>query len=334
MKVSLNTNNKNIAFKGIYNNKQVLKGLKFAAEHTALFAATVSLTFSALRPAMILATPKTDDKNKKIACAKSLSSSAVGYLITAAATTPLASAIKKIDKKPQDFLTDSTMKNLQNGAKSLLESKSYMLATQLFKLGLGLVIALPKSALTALFIPPVLKLFFPEKKQQKVIDVHPQRKNSSAISFKGLYSQAASGLAKGVSKIINTKPVQDFAKKYADTNFIQHIMAVTDTVLTLAFVHQVKKNKDIEEKRKKPLIHNSIMSTGMCIAGGYALNSALNKPTERFITKFKEVNKNLPELEKYVQGIQIAKPALILGGIYYIIIPVISTFFADRTGKS
>ena len=49
---------------------------------------------------------------------------------------------------------------------------------------------------------------------------------------------------------------------------------------------------------------------------------------------FKEVNKNLPELEKYVQGIQIAKPALILGGIYYIIIPVISTFFADRTGKS
>lgn len=334
MKVTLNTNTKNISFKGIYNNKQVLKGFKFAAEHTALFAATVTLAFSALRPAMILATPKTDDKNKKIACAKSLSSSCVGYLITAVATTPLASAIKKIDKQPKNFLTDATVKNLQNGAKTLLESKSYMLATQLFKLGLGLVIAIPKSTLTTLFIPPVMKFFFPEKKQNHIAAPQFQRINSSVISFKGLYSQATNGLAKGVSKIINTKPVQDFSKKYADTNFIQHIMAVTDTVLTLSFIHQVKKNKDIEEKRKKPLIHNSIMSTGMCIAGGYALNNVLNKPTERFIEKFKEVNKNLPELEKYVQGIQIAKPMLILGGIYYIIIPVISTFFADRTGKN
>ena len=333
MKVSLNTNN-NISFKGIYNNKQVLKGLKFAAEHTALFAATVSLAFSAIRPAVILATPKTNDKNKKLASAKSLSSSGVGFLITAIATTPLASAIKKIDKSPKEFLSAATVKNLQNGAKSLLESKSYMLATQLFKLGLGLFIAVPKSALTAFFIPPIMKFFFPEKKQQKMELSKRQNKNSSVISFKGVYSQATNILAKGASKVINTTPIQNFAKKYADTNFIQHIMSVTDTILTLAFIKQLKKNKNIDEKRKKPLIHNSIMSTGLCILGGYALNNVLKKPTERFIDKFKEVNKNLPELEKYVQGIRIAKPALILGGIYYIVIPIISTFFADRTSQN
>ena len=49
---------------------------------------------------------------------------------------------------------------------------------------------------------------------------------------------------------------------------------------------------------------------------------------------FKKANKNLPDLEKYLDGIKIAKPAIILGGIYYIIIPLISTFIADRTVKS
>ena len=43
------------------------------------------------------------------------------------------------------------------------------------------------------------------------------------------------------------------------------------------------------------------------------------------------MNKNLPELEKYIEGIKIAKPVLILGAIYYMFIPVISTFLADRT---
>ena len=109
-------------------------------------------------------------------------------------------------------------------------------------------------------------------------------------------------------------------------------MSLTDSFLTVAFVHQVKKDKRIEKTRKKPLIHNSIISTGLCIGGGYAINRALKTPTERFIENFKKANKDLPELEKYVEGIKIAKPALILGIIYYIFIPIISTFLADRTG--
>ena len=66
------------------------------------------------------------------------------------------------------------------------------------------------------------------------------------------------------------------------------------------------------------------------MTGGYAVNHALEKPAEKFIRNFKAANKNLPELEKYVEGIKIAKPVLILGIIYYIFIPVISTFFAER----
>ena len=64
--------------------------------------------------------------------------------------------------------------------------------------------------------------------------------------------------------------------EYQDTNYAQHITSLTDIVLTLSFVQQTAKNKKIEEKRKKPLIYNSIISTGLCLTGGYAVNSATN----------------------------------------------------------
>ena len=68
----------------------------------------------------------------------------------------------------------------------------------------------------------------------------------------------------------------------------------------------------------------------MSIAGGYLLDKVLDKPTEKFINKFSEVNKNDKNLSKYVEGIKIAKPTLILGTIYYAFIPILSTFLADR----
>ena len=94
------------------------------------------------------------------------------------------------------------------------------------------------------------------------------------------------------------------------------------------------KNKKIEQDRKKALMYNAGISTGLCIAGSYIIDKALKKPTEKFIENFRKANKKSPKLEKYVEGIRVAKPALILGGIYYIIIPVISTFLADRFDKN
>ena len=54
------------------------------------------------------------------------------------------------------------------------------------------------------------------------------------------------------------------------------------------------------------------------------------KTTEKFIKKFKDANKNDPNLAKQIEGIKIAKPILIAGVVYYILIPIISTFLADR----
>ena len=98
---------------------------------------------------------------------------------------------------------------------------------------------------------------------------------------------------------------------------------------TALFAKCVSDSKKIDKDRKKTLIYNASFMTGFTVAGGYLVNSILKKPTEIFIQKFKEANKFSPKLDKYIEGIKIAKPALILGVMYYLIAPVISTMLAE-----
>ena len=333
----------------IYSNKILLNSLKFAAKNSTLFSATASLALSTIaRPISIMTTPNTDMENKKLACAKSFSSSAVGYMVMLTSSLPVAAAVKKIDENPTKYLKQRTINYLKGSADAVTKSGKYAFATQLFKLGLGFVIAAPKSILTCALIPPIMSGIFRQKNTEQNTPATVQKKE---ISFSGLdntitkqtknitrsaqtaYDNFTELLAKGFSKIIDTKPIQNTAEKYSETNFAQHIMSATDIVSTLAFVNQTAKSKGIKEDRKKTLINNSLISTGLCIGGGYGLNHILKKPTEKYIEKFKEINKNLPDLERYIEGIKIAKPALILGGIYYIAIPAIATFFAERVDK-
>lgn len=294
----------------IYTNRIFKKGLEFASDNSALFVGTVSLALSTVaRPIAIMSTPNTNKENKKYACIKSLASSAVGYGLMLGASLPVSNAIKEIDKNKSKYLKPQTLAKLST-------PKKYAFATQLFNLGLGFLIAVPKSMLTCALIPPFMSKIFPKKENQQ--------KN---VSFTG-------NLSKGIGKLIDTNAVQKLTEKFHNTNFEQHIMCLTDVVATGAFITQTAKNKKIEQDRKNALMYNAGISTGLCIAGSYIIDKALKKPTEKFIENFRKANKKSPKLEKYVEGIRVAKPALILGGIYYIIIPVISTFLADRFDKN
>lgn len=294
----------------IYTNRIFKKGLEFASNKSAIFVGSVSLALSTIaRPIAILSTPNTNKENKKYACIKSFASTAVGYGLMLGASLPVSNALKEIDKNKTKYLKPQTLKRLST-------PKKYAFATQLFNLGLGFLIAIPKSILTCALIPPFMAKIFPKKENQQ--------KN---ISFTG-------NLSKGIGKLIDTNAVQKLTEKFHNTNFEQHIMCLTDVVATGAFITQTAKNKKIEQDRKKALMYNAGISTGLCIAGSYIIDKALKKPTEKFIENFRKANKNSPKLEKYVEGIRVTKPALILGGIYYIIIPVISTFLADRFDKN
>lgn len=307
MKVNSN-NNRDITFNGFLNNKTLKKGLKFAADNGTHFAAATTLVLSlTARPAAIMLTPKTDKENRKLAFAKSLASTFSSYLLMLVLSQPLAGSIKRINKQPQKYLNKGTIQNFK-------DTKAYDFATQMFKLGAGLLAAIPKAILTAATVPAVMNQIYPEKQE------------SNNLTFKGL--------PKGIGKVINNKKYQNFSKKHQDSNFPMHIIALTDTLTTGAFIFQTKKNKFIKEERKETLCYNAAISTALSIVCGYTADKLTQKPTEKFIKKFSEINKKDPELKKYIEGIRIAKPILLVGGIYYIIIPFISTFLADRAGRN
>ena len=308
----------------IYKSRIIKRGLKFAAENGALFIAGTSLVFSTfVRPVVTLLTPKVDKENKILPFAKSVSSSLIGYILMLGVSLPLAHGIRKIDKNPLKYLKSDTIQALGESGKTLTEAKAYQFATQLFKLGLGFVIAAPKAFLTNKLIPPVMKTFF--KDTESLNDRHDKE-----LTFGG----SKDVIPQGIGKILDKEGLQKFAQKFKDTNFRMHIIALTDAFSTFVFARQVSKNDEIKDNKKKILINNAVISTALCIGLGYALDKAFDKPASGFIKRFSEANRGDKNLPKYVEGIKLAKPALILGTIYYGIIPVISAIWADRIEKN
>lgn len=310
------------------------KGLELAANNGGKFMAGTQLLFAtAVRPLSIATTPKTDRENKKLACAKSFASSFVNYLLVLAVSNPIARNVKKIDKAPEKYLKPETINLMKEGAKPLVESKSYQFATQMFKLGSNAVTAMPRAIVTCAMIPPIMAgiQFLNEKLRKKPEPVKTQKittsPQNSQVAFKGV------NIAKKMGKALDSPFMQKMTEKYKDTNFQMHTMAVTDTVTTLTLCHQVNSSKKIDDDRKKVLNNNSILSTSLGILSAYGVDKVTQKPTEKFIKAFSQVNIADPKLSKYVEGIRIAKPTLLYAGVYYTVIPMVSTFFAERLNK-
>ena len=318
----------NLFNQNIYKNKCLLKSLEFAANNGALFAAGATLTLSTIvRPLSILATPKTDKENKKFALIKSLASSAGGYLLIMAASIPVARSVKKIDKNPLKYLTPQTIEKLGKGAKNITDSKTYQFSTQLFKLGLGIAMATPKSIFTNMLISPFLAL-------NNKMKHSPRKKQTSEdkdLTFKGKGSLFQDEpLTRCIAGILNQPRIQKFSERFKNSNFAMHIMALTDTISTLTLIDLVNRNKHIDKDRKRVLNYNSAIATGLSLGCSYTVDAALDGVTEKFVKNFTEANKDAPKLGKYIEGIKIAKPILILGITYYALIPIISTFLAER----
>ena len=315
---------KDISFNGFYNSKALKNILKFAENNGALFASVTSLALSATaRPAAIFAAPKTDNENKKIACAKSIVSTLLDFGITFAISLPIVRAVGKINKNPEKFLKSETIKNLKEDAESLNKSKAYLLANQMFKLGAGIIVALPKAVLNVLGIPFILEAF-PQNNNQVTDD-----KNN--ITFKGKKSEDK--IAALIAQTIDNSVLQKFSKKHQDSNFPMNINAIKDTTSTLIFSAGVYKEKNIDKNRKGALIYNSLISTAISIPLSYLADSLTGKFEKNFVENLKQANKKDANLQKYIDGFKIAKPIFIMGLMYYILTPLISTFLAERVDK-
>ena len=322
------------------NNKTLLKGLEKISEHGTSFAAGTSLLMSmTVRPLAILSTPDVEKENKQYAVANSLCSGLIKFGMVEAIALPIENAVKRIDKNPEKYLKKETINTLKNGADNLIKSKSYKLASQMIKLGTGFFMAIPKSVLTIALIPVIMDNIFNNRKQkiQETLSVknnsdNIQIINSKKIPFSGALQE---GLSKSAGKILDNKYLQKSAIRNADKekDIAKHMTAATDILLTSAFAWRTEKSDRIKENRKKALIYNNVISTAITLFGGYGIDRVIKNKTGCFIKTFSEINKHDPKLHKYIEGINILRPALIFAAIYYGILPMFSTYIAEKVDK-
>lgn len=319
----------------LLKNKTLLKGLEKISEHGTSFNAGTSLLMSlAIRPLAIYSTPDVEKENKQYAMSNSICSGLIKFAMVEAIALPIENAVKNIDKNPEKFLNNLTIQALKNNSPKLIESKSYKLITQMLKLGTGFLTAVPKSMLTIALIPILMdKLFFRKTNQHK--NKQPDKINlpiKKGINFTGNISEK---ISKGLGKIIDNKSIQRFAKKYEnkDKDIAKHLTAGTDILLTTSFAYQTSKSERIKENRKKALIYNNVISTAITLIGGYGIDNIIKHKTSKFVDKFKQLNASDPKLHKYIEGINILRPAIIFAAIYYGILPIFSTYLAEKIDK-
>ncbi len=339
MKISSNINNNQTSFKNIWTNKAVLKGLETISDHSASFIAATSLAMAAgIRPLSIAASPNVKKENKQHAIANSVTSGLIKFAMVEAIAIPIEKAIKKIDRNPQNYLSDKTIDTFKSGAKSLTDSANYKFATQAIKQSSGIITAIPKAILTVALLPPVLKFLFGKNEKQKDTNIIENSiyntpnntfKKDFSPSFKGLISEQT---AKGIGSILNNSSVQNAAKKFSNNaaNITRNMAIATDLLLTGTFALRTMNSKKIDKERKKPLVYNNLISTGISVTAGYSIDKAVKKGTDKFIDKFSELNKGNPKLAKYIEGINILRPTLIFAAVYYGLLPAVSTFLAEK----
>lgn len=325
----------------ILTNKKLLHGLEKISEHGVSFTNTTSLLMTAgIRPLAIYFTPNVEEENKQYAMSNSIGSGLIKFALVESVALPLEAVVKNIDNNPDKFLKPETIKNLKGGAKELANSRSYRLFTQLFKLGAGILTAIPKSILTVALIPIIMDKIFsvkniktePQKTQSKEIPNKFDILKDKDIFFTGRITDT---LSKGIGKIIDNTKLQNLIKrneKY-DKDIAKHITAGTDVLLTAVTCQQTAQSKNIKENRKKALIYNNIISTGVTLGGGYFVDNLIKTKSQKFIEKFKILNAKDPKLLKYIEGINIIRPAIIFAGIYYGLLPIFSTYLSEKIDK-
>ncbi|MBD5401285.1 hypothetical protein HDR58_00580 [bacterium] len=320
----------------ILRNKTLLNGLEKISEHGTSFSAGTSLLLSlTLRPISIFSTPDTEKENKQYAAANSICSGLIKFGMVEAIALPIEYAVKNIDKNPEKFLKKSAINNFRNGAETLANSRSYKLLTQMLKLSTGFFTAIPKSILTIALIPILMDKLFLNKKINSIQENKSLSEDNllnKKLTFTGRMSEV---LSHGIGKVLNIESVQKFAQKYQtkDKDIAKHMTAGTDILLTSSFVYQTSHSDKIKENRKKALIYNNIISTAITLFGGYGIDRIIKNKTGKFIEKFKLINAGDPKIHKYIEGINILRPALIFAGIYYGILPIISTYTAEKVDK-
>lgn len=312
------------SFNGLYDNKLFLSSLEAISDHGASFiAATSFVSAVALRPAVISLTPKVEKDNKKALSAESIVSGIAKLAVGLAVAFPVEKALKNIRKEPEKFLKKETIEKLSK--------KDLDFLSQTIKMSANFISAIPKSILGVAVLPVVMDLLLFKKEKDL-----PKIKTQSFDEFRKQTSFSGGKIEKIASDVIDSKFAQEFAKKNSknNKNIARNMSVATDILLTTMGCVGIKSSKKIDKKSKKPLILNKIFSTAISILAGCTIDKTVQKIGNGFVENFKKVNLNNPKLPKYLEGLNIVRPTIIFALIYYGVIPLFSTYFADRFSKN
>lgn len=315
-------------------NRYLLKGLEKISQHGTSFCATSSLILSTtLKPLAIYKTPDTENENKKYAMSSSICSGLIKYAIIESVAIPIENAVLKIDKNPNKFLNSNTINKFASN------QKAYKLLTQVIKLSSSLLTAIPKSMLTVALIPVVMDNILQVNKKNNNKNIRNNYISQPTffvgdknINFTGYINDK---LVKNISKIIDNTKIQNLAIKYQnnDKNIAKHITAGNDLLLTSSNAFCVYNSKNIRENRKNALIYNNILSTIFTLGIGYLIDLIFKNKSQNFIKKFKQINSADKNVHKYIEGINILRPAIIFAAVYYCLLPVFSTYMSEKIDK-
>ena len=163
------------------------KFAKYAEEHNIAGSALIALVLAGvMRPATIMALPGDKDKGDKIyASGHAMASGIMGFMVSAAITSPFDESIKKvfeaedkkfigpklqkINEKIAEFknkINNGTITDAEKTSYKLLKAKKNAMKT-LSKNIPDWFIAVPRAMLTIALIPPILKYVFGVEKKKK-----------------------------------------------------------------------------------------------------------------------------------------------------------------------
>lgn len=156
------------------------------------------------------------------------------------------------------------------------------------------------------------------------------------------YNRFTSRLAVGFGKILNNEKVANYITKISKNTHLQdylvsHLLTIGSIILSGLYINKTLHNDKLDPDKKRTLAINQASVWGVSTIMGYTFNILVDKKMKLIGDKFRAVNEQKPEhanlINKYLDGIKIAKTIMIFDIVYRYLAPVVVTPLANYIGN-
>lgn len=145
-------------------------------------------------------------------------------------------------------------------------------------------------------------------------------------------------IAKGFANLIQTEAAKKIITETAKRNnfgdkLFAHLIVLGSTLMSGFYVAQTLTNDKLDEKKRKTLAINQTAVFLLSTILAYTFDGLMTDKTNAIKDKFKAINKDVPNLDKQLRGIDAAKKIMIFTTMYRFVAPVLVTPLANYIGN-